>query len=173
MKPGQGKNKGSNFEREVGRYISLWLSNGERDDLASRTECSGGKFTATGKGSPGDLNSSHPICYPFFEAVLVECKCWASLGLYDFLMGRGELLLALKKTVEQAEKIQKYPLMVVRQNRSHDLFIGPPLPCFESLPVAHYCFGKSYTLGKLMDFLKLDCSRYLEECKVYLESRKV
>jgi hypothetical protein len=37
--------KGSSFEREIAKLLSLWWSEGMRDDVFYRSHASGGRFT--------------------------------------------------------------------------------------------------------------------------------
>lgn len=56
--------KGSSFEREVSKLLSLWFSEGKRDDLFWRTPGSGGRATSRNKagkstkGQYGDIFAS-------------------------------------------------------------------------------------------------------------------
>jgi hypothetical protein len=74
------KAKGSNFERECARALSLWWSEGLRDDLAWRTSGSGATHTTRAKkgkqtaGQAGDLCATDAEMIPFFDFFLVECK---------------------------------------------------------------------------------------------------
>ena len=49
MRPGGGKAKGSSFEREIARILSLWWSKGTRDDIFGRTMSSGAWGTQRAK----------------------------------------------------------------------------------------------------------------------------
>jgi len=72
--------KGSAYERKVAKRLSLWFSNGERDDLFYRTVGSGGRATqrfTAGKmtaNSAGDLSSTDEVGAPFLQCVSVEIK---------------------------------------------------------------------------------------------------
>ena len=44
-KPGYGKQKGGEYERTVCKKLSLWVSNGTRDDIFWRSAMSGGRAT--------------------------------------------------------------------------------------------------------------------------------
>ena len=45
MRPGMGKAKGSAFEREVCKKLSLWITDGKMDDCLWRSAISGGRAT--------------------------------------------------------------------------------------------------------------------------------
>lgn len=74
------KNKGGDFERWCSRQLSLWWTNGGRDDCIWRTSGSGATHTSRNKkgkktaGQAGDLCAQDEIMLPFFNNFLVECK---------------------------------------------------------------------------------------------------
>lgn len=118
--------KGGDFEREVGRLLSLWLTHGKENDLMRRTECSGGRFTMTARGDAGDLMSTgHPVTWNFFQHYTVECKHWNCLDLWNFLLKRGELYEAMEKVKKQATDLGRQWMLIVRQNWSPILVFMP------------------------------------------------
>lgn len=76
----KSKNKGSSFERKICKTISLWLTDGKRDDVVWRTAGSGGRATVRAKRScrtanaAGDMCATDPIAQPFIDKVLIEMK---------------------------------------------------------------------------------------------------
>lgn len=73
--------KGGNFELKIAKILSLWFSNGDRDDLVCRTDSSGGRATirtAKNKKSSkywyGDLKNSDDVAKPMFDEWSIECK---------------------------------------------------------------------------------------------------
>lgn len=77
--------KGSQFERDMCRLFSRWVSGGDRDDLFWRTSQSGGRATACSrrgaalksKGFYGDMSladADHPTAKLFTDNVSVEFK---------------------------------------------------------------------------------------------------
>ncbi len=72
--------KGSAFEREVCKKLSLWWTNSERDDVFWRSSNSGGRATARGKtgkrtaGSYGDVAAIDPVGKPLLELCTIEIK---------------------------------------------------------------------------------------------------
>lgn len=72
--------KGGVWERECAKMLSLWWTDGERDDTIWRTSGSGSRFTTRkkqGKGTynaAGDLCATDPIAQPLFDFLLIECK---------------------------------------------------------------------------------------------------
>lgn len=72
--------KGQNFERQICKELSLWLSKGQRDDLFWRTAGSGGRATTRQKkgkntaGAAGDICSTDPDSAEFCRFVTFELK---------------------------------------------------------------------------------------------------
>lgn len=126
MRAGGGKEKGSSWEREVGKALSLWLTAGERPDIFSRNVLSGGSFTqAQSRGNrssrmPGDLMAAHPLAFRFMEHYAVECKHLATLGLEAFLFddkSACELSKIIMYANGQAQQAGLEYMIVAKQNR--------------------------------------------------------
>lgn len=167
MKPGGGKEKGSEFERSVCRRLSLWLSEGERGDIFTRNVLSGGSFTnAVKKGSdelalPGDIAANHPIAFTFLKLFSVECKHMKDLNLEGLLFdyqGSSFMAVTYIKSQKQAEKIKADALVVARQNRRPIVLMcsGKIGACFDASvrgrglrPRSHALHGGLY---RLFDF---------------------
>ena len=73
--------KGGNFELKIAKLLSLWFSNGKRDDLICRTDSSGGRATVrmtknkkSSKYWYGDLKNSDDVARPVFDKWSIECK---------------------------------------------------------------------------------------------------
>lgn len=73
-------NKGSPFEREICKQLSLWWTNGRTDDVFWRTQGSGGRATNRSKrgrstfGQYGDICAVNPIGLPLTNLFLLELK---------------------------------------------------------------------------------------------------
>lgn len=128
MKIGGGKAKGSAFEREVGYTLSKWITNGERDDLFARTVLSGGQFTVSQRGNPGDLMAQDPLAQRFCNLFVIECKHWGDLYMEAFVLQREKLYEALKKLDNDAYTLNKNWLFVVKQNFLPALVMTPEMP---------------------------------------------
>jgi hypothetical protein len=80
MKKGSGSAKGHAFERMCCRLLSNWWSNGERDDIFTRTASSGAMATQRIKkgkkqfGQYGDIQAADPIGQPLMNVCVIECK---------------------------------------------------------------------------------------------------
>jgi hypothetical protein len=72
--------KGSAFERDTCKKLSLWFSHGERDDIFWRTAGSGARATCRAKqglmtaDSAGDICAIHPSGKPFTRVSIWELK---------------------------------------------------------------------------------------------------
>lgn len=91
MKIGGGSQKGSEFERSICKQLSLWWTNGERDDIFWRTAGSGGRGTQRSKkgqttaGGHGDLTFTDPIGKPLLDLCCFELKRGYKPSLLDLI----------------------------------------------------------------------------------------
>lgn len=80
MKAGRGKNKGNAFERRICQKLSLWWSEGKREDIFWRSASSGGVATMRSKrgktmaGQSGDISAIHESGMPLTRLCTVELK---------------------------------------------------------------------------------------------------
>lgn len=77
---GQAKGKGSQYEREVCTELSLWWTNGQRDDVFWRAQASGARATQRAKagrataGQYGDVAATDPVGEPLIDMLTIEIK---------------------------------------------------------------------------------------------------
>lgn len=124
MKPGKGKAKGSAFERQVCKDLSLWITKGEKDDCLWRSAMSGGRATiskAKGKGLAhvaGDICATHPAGHRLIDLFFVECKAYADLKLAQLMTSnKGLVVDFLQQARKQADQNGKLLLLVLKQNK--------------------------------------------------------
>ena len=117
------KAKGSGFEREVCRVLSLHVTGGGRDDLFWRSAMSGGRATrAHRKGKTlahvaGDICAVDAAGEEFIKQFYVECKFYRDLNLTSFFVARKGLLWGFwLRAVVEAARYKKYPLLIAKQN---------------------------------------------------------
>lgn len=150
MKQGGGKQKGAEFERGVCKTLSLWISDGERDDLLWRSAMSGGRATVqVAKGvknetQTGDITAIDPLAAPFIKTFMVECKHYKELGLLSgVLKTKGTLCDFWFKLKKDAIAHHKKPLLIAKQNLYPTMVImtaegarilANPLPPIAELP---------------------------------------
>lgn len=134
MKPGGGKAKGSAFEREVCKELSLWMSGGTRDDLYWRSAMSGGRASVQFKKGGGNVSQTGDICSidpagaPLTSTFFIECKFYADLNLEGAIIGnQGGIAGMWQECVEKAkEQGGKLPFLVAKQNRTRTmLWLSP------------------------------------------------
>jgi hypothetical protein len=128
----KGKGKGAQFEREVSRRLSLWLTCGERDDLFWRSAMSGGRATVqfkkgiTNRAQAGDLCAIDSAGEALLQHVVVECKFHADLVIVNSFLGDGHLRRLWDKHVDEAKRTDREPFMVAKENRTPALLITTP-----------------------------------------------
>ena len=72
--------KGSAFEREIAKLLSLWWSDCERDDIFWRTQTSGARATSRKRrgqdtfGQYGDIQACDPVGQPLLDCCIIEIK---------------------------------------------------------------------------------------------------
>ena len=101
-------NKGSPFEREIARKLSLWWSDGQADDWFWRTAGSGGRATNRAKSGKSTANGGGDICAQTKEAqnlldkVTFELKRgYNTATISDLLDNNGGVM---GKFIEQARR---------------------------------------------------------------------
>ena len=124
MRPGKGKAKGSAFERQICKELSLWVSVGEHQDLFWRSAMSGGRATVGAKKGidlrrqAGDVSAVAPEGHSLTDRFFIELKTYKDLrlGLF-FLEGKGPLAGFWKKACQEAKRYGKNPILIVKQNQ--------------------------------------------------------
>src|SRR5574343_1504424 len=97
--------KGSAFEREVCKKLSLWWTHGERDDVFWRTAGSGARATTRSKGGRktfgqyGDVQATDPIGQPLIDLFSIEIK-------------RGYPQATLSTVLDASPKMKRQPLLL-------------------------------------------------------------
>lgn len=72
--------KGGEYERDISRFLSLWWTRGERDDIFWRTSASGARATARAakfkktKYDYGDITFTDPIAKLMLDLMVIEAK---------------------------------------------------------------------------------------------------
>jgi len=144
VRSGGGKAKGSTFEREVCKRLSLWVSSGEREDVFWRSAMSGGRSTVAMKNrgvlqhaGAGDVSAIAALGERLLDYAIVECKAYANLDvLSGILKDTGKLRKFWEVLLTQAVKYDREPLMIARQNQ---------FPTFMMMrPPALKAFGLDY-----------------------------
>jgi hypothetical protein len=113
-----GKAKGSSFERDICKRLSLWLTDGKNEDVFWRSSMSGGRATvAKGKvRQAGDITAVSPEGHILTDRLYLECKHLKDISLDCLIKGKGNLITIWHKTIEEAAKYNKIPCLIFRQN---------------------------------------------------------
>lgn len=130
-----GKAKGNAYERELCRKISLWISEGQFDDLIWRSASSGAVHTIRSKKSAtkgdyrsqvGDLCSIHEMSAAFMNKFGVEAKRYGNLEYDKLICGLKSKAGTFWDThVELCKKAEKIPLLIMKQDYRPDLVFMP------------------------------------------------
>lgn len=122
MRPGGGKQKGAQFERDICKLLSQWISRGRYDDVFWRSAMSGGRATiGEAEAQAGDISSIRPIGRWLTGWAYMECKYYANLGmnsLFHFDLTGSNMIFSMWRESElQALEYRKRLLMFAKQNR--------------------------------------------------------
>lgn len=163
--------KGSNYERVVARELSLWISEGLRDDWVWRTSQSGGRATTRAKsglrtsGGTGDLTFTDHQAAWFFKVFSIELKCGYKVADINSLIDSKQKRPMLLQFWHQCEKDRelskaKWGLLIVKRDRKIPLVIIER-KCFKELvllfgmicgPVIRYCGDELLVIIQSDDF---------------------
>ena len=127
-----GKKKGGEFERRISKKLSLWISRGERDDLFWRTHGSGSRHTVRDnngqltEGQDGDICSTcSGVSEKFRDIFSLELKNYEDINLWGLITQKKTGLLDFwKQTKQQAGKVDKIPVLIIKENYRPILFIS-------------------------------------------------
>ncbi|HDY87726.1 MAG TPA: hypothetical protein ENH82_06350 [bacterium] len=132
--------KGSNFEREICKQLSLWWTNGKRDDVFWRTAGSGARATTRSKqhqstfGQYGDVQATDPIGQPLIDICTIELKRGYSNETFANLIEDSQTANAkpcmYTKFIEQAYsdhvKAETFAwMLIVKRDRRKAIVIFP------------------------------------------------
>lgn len=129
---GYGKQKGSSFEREMCKTLSLWISDKQHDNLLWRSAMSGGRSTlALNRGEvnatqAGDISAITAMGEILTKEFFIECKHYLDLDITGFFLNRGGKLSKFwSDTVSAAQKNGKKPMLIAKQNYVSELVMLP------------------------------------------------
>lgn len=171
---------GNAYERDVAKQLSLWLTDGQSDDVVWRDLGSGNratirakqgkKTTRSGDFVPTDLNYKW-----FFDAFCVDSKCykeWNPVFINESNIKSNSIFNQWLKVIEESQG--KIPLMICKiRNRKDPEFAL--LPSYVKYPsdfdsnFMYYTFGskslgfhKDCCLLLLSDLFKLNAREFYE-----------
>lgn len=129
MKQGGGKAKGSQFERDVCKALSLWVTGGLKKDCFWRSAMSGGRATvARAKGDlvrqAGDITAVGVEGHVLTDYWYIECKHYRDLNLTSFFLeARGALYGFWVHAANEALKYNRRPMLIAKENGRPTLLI--------------------------------------------------
>lgn len=123
MRPGGGKAKGAEFERQVCKTLSLWVSDGKREDIFWRSAMSGGRATVAAKrgaklsAQVGDISAIDPLGNKLTDKFVVECKYYRNIKLETLFTGHKGGVYEFWETLSAiASKHDKKSMLIFKQN---------------------------------------------------------
>lgn len=165
--------KGSAFERKVGKSLSLWLTYQERGSLFSRNVGSGGAWTrADARGAevnlPGDLAAAHPLAFDFLKHFSVEVKHNARLVLSEYLLsktGKDFISQAISKVITQSERVGLYWMFIGKQDRRPPFLITNretgDIAQATGVDTVHTLFNGVFVMMNFDEFLTIDPQEFI------------
>jgi hypothetical protein len=148
MKTGSGKRKGGAFERLIANMLSLWWSDGKRDDIFYRTASSGGRATQRSKrgksthGQYGDIQAADPIGQPLMDLCVVECKDgYAGQSIADLLDKKEERHKPtyesfIKQSQFESDQAEAPYWLLIARRRGRQVMIYLPFDLYKALKEA-------------------------------------
>jgi hypothetical protein len=172
LRPGGAIAKGSQFEREFGKKLSLWWSNGEDAFIFSRRGGSGGSFRDKKghSGSSGDIMADKPSGEPFTLRYSVELKFYADLTNQFWSILTGDSAKTIENFWEQccdsAKPYNRYGLLILRCNGKQPIVLTND-PWFISLSPTFQVMVGNYYLSclSLRNFFELDATIFSTQLK--------
>lgn len=135
--------KGSSFEREICKKLSLWWSDGQREDIFWRTSGSGARAKTRSKkgqstfGQAGDIQATDPIGQPLIDVCTIELKRGYSRSTFADLADKpkGAKPQLYEEFIEQAAtdclNAGSFSWMLItKRDRREALVFVPPKLCY-------------------------------------------
>jgi len=125
--------KGDSFERECCRYLSLWWTNGEDDDVLWRNRVRRTSKTPNREQQMGDIISTHPVSIPLIETFNIEIKTgysktragkkvknipWDILDLIDSTKPKGAKVFTdfWAQTISDSSLSSRIPMLIFKRD---------------------------------------------------------
>jgi hypothetical protein len=110
------KNKGSSFERQICKQLSLWLTRGESATELIRSVSSGG-WAARDWRHTGDIAPNGEIGEKFMAVWSVETKAYKTLDFWQhFSKENGEIRQWWTKHCEECSEFDLKPILIIKRN---------------------------------------------------------
>ncbi len=171
-KKNRGSAKGGQFERRVCKQLSMWWTDGERDDVFWRTNASGGRATQRAKtnrvtfGQVGDVQANDPIGQPLIDLCVLELKYgYKTHCIFDWFdkpEKQSHYTSWISKLEQEVERCDAPYWLLIHQRQNKKPILVMPNKLFKRLPVPpenrcrmrlEYASPKTVTIMQLKDFL--------------------
>lgn len=123
MRAGGAHSKGTRFEREVCKALSLWISQGTREDVFWRSAMSGGRATVRAKmgiqlrAQAGDISPISALGEVLLDRFVLECKAYKDLDVLQGIVKDNGILHGFWKTHRLlGTAFSRIPMLIARQN---------------------------------------------------------
>lgn len=119
------KAKGSNFENEIAKQLSLWVSNNNHKRIFMRSAISGAMYTNDSRNNENYLSEKHAgdITWnekqgkEFIDKIYIECKRYKEFDFIKFLKNENyEFSKFWTKCINESKELNKIPFMLVKPN---------------------------------------------------------
>lgn len=190
LRGGGSSSKGSSYERELCKQLSLWWTDGAREDIFWRSSGSGARAKVRGRagrntaGQHGDVAATDPIGAPFIDTFTVEIKRGYSEHTVQDVFDRGvdggvqEWERFFAQTIESHKQAGSYSwLLITRRDRRRAMVWIPMIAyqclrsneLFETRPVPYIGMRVNVrsggVLGVDMDVCGMTLDAWLENVK--------
>lgn len=127
--------KGSEFERKISKQLSLWWTQGARDDIFWRSQQSGGRATIrkrVGKGTcnqEGDITAMDICGEILVRNICIELKRgYPEFSIEDILTRKAQkpvLLSFISQCERELTDTRRYWWLIVKQDRKEEIVLFP------------------------------------------------
>lgn len=158
--------KGSSFERQVAREISLWWSDGQADDWFWRTAGSGGRATNRAKAgkstanSAGDIGAECPEAQKLLNIASLELKRgYQNTDVQELLdhKGKSQFRDFYKQAAASASLAgTPYWWLIVRRDRRHALILtNQPIVIVYGDSIGRFLIHDPFNPGEVWQMMPL------------------
>ena len=127
--------KGSSFERKICKKLSLWWSDGKRDDIFYRASGSGARATSRHRKGKETANAEGDVCYTdkegadLLKIVCIELKCgykeWSVLDDLETKQTVTQFDKFWNQVTESAEHAEAMPFLIYKKDRKLEMCVFP------------------------------------------------
>lgn len=175
------------WERKFAKMISLWWTDGARDDMFWRTQTSGGRATQRAKsnqdtyGQYGDIAAVHPKGQPLLDVICFELKNgYPKLHMSNILDSPGsnekQFTEWLTKAERDSQRSNSYSWAIVHQRTGRAAVVYFPARLWSLLLLQNNVFSSELSLTTEVYPERIFCVRleeFLEAVSPRLIRRRV